>query len=745
MMRRVWTIARQELRGYFDHPTAYVVAIAFLALALFLAFKSLYGSGLATLRPLFDWLPILLSVFVPAATMRALAEERRSRTLEWLTAQPLTDAEIVLGKALGSWMFVLVAISGTLPLAIGVFATSRADPGVLVAEYVGAAFLAALFVAIGVFASSLTRNQVTSFIIGSALSFLLVLIGLPVVQTGLEPAIGAPLARLSVVEHFANISRGVVDARDALYFVSTTLLFVMLAIGAISRQRLSPRGSSYRRLRVGMLVVLALVVVGNALGGRIRGRLDLTRGALYTLAEGTKQLLGDLDDIVQVKLFVSRALPPEVNAQLRDVRDLLADMREASNGTLAVVEVDPDDDEIAKSEATSLGINPIEFNVMRTGEVQMRRAYYGMAIVYGDGRRAMPVIERTDDLEFRMASAIAGLTQKTRPRVAFAHGFGARTANDIEGLSQVLGERYEVGVVALAESLPASLDADSLDALVLAGPTTTLDARTVDHIRRFVDTGGSALLLLDPIVFDRENATPIPVHTGLEAMLEARGVRLQPQILFDLTSHEQLTLGRSGSTNVVVPYPLWPVALPVGANIVTRSLKSLTMAWAGALEILDSSKVEPLLRTSASGGLRSPERPITPDQDWTVPNSDLGVKTVAVAIGAVPSGARGHQGRLIVVSDVSFLDAQFLRANPENMIFLANAVDWLTQNEALIRIRSKERGAPPLVIESESLRSAFQWGNLLGVPLVFALIGAVRAGGRRRRERRRWGDIGGSR
>src|SRR5690606_30301938 len=115
------------------------------------------------------------------------------------------------------------------------------------------------------------------------------------------------------------------------------------------------------------------------------------------LEGGTRDLLGDLDDIVQVKLFASAELPPELQLQLRDVRDLLADMRRASNGNLVVEDVNPDANEDAEAEASALGIYPVEFNVLRDDEFQVRRGYYGLAVVYADRSEVTPVIERTDD------------------------------------------------------------------------------------------------------------------------------------------------------------------------------------------------------------------------------------------------------------------------------------------------------------------------------------------------------------
>ena len=272
MKRSVWTVARGEMRGYFDHPTAYLLAVAFLGLSLFLTFRTLYATGAATLRPFFDLLPILFSVFVPAATMRSLAEERRSGTLNWLSSNPVTETEVVLGKFLGDWTFVLIALAGSLPTALGLLLVSEADPGIMVAQYLGATLLAAQLVALGLWASSLTRNQISAFMVGAMMSFILFLIGLPVVQIGLPPVLSGALARLSLLAHFQNVARGVVDLRDVLYFLSTAGLFLALTTAVLVRDRLSRVRPDYRRLRIASVLAIFLVLGLNLLGGHIRGR-----------------------------------------------------------------------------------------------------------------------------------------------------------------------------------------------------------------------------------------------------------------------------------------------------------------------------------------------------------------------------------------------------------------------------------------------------------------------------------------
>jgi ABC-2 type transport system permease protein len=736
-MRNVWAVARREVRGYFDQPTAYVLVVAFLGITLFLAFRSLYALGAASLRPIFDLLPILLAVFVPAATMRSLAEERRSRTLEWLLAQPVSEMEVVLGKLLGDWIFVMIALAGTMPTAIGVLLVSDADAGIVVAQYLGAALLALQFVALGLWASSFTRNQITAFIVAAAVAFVLFLIGLPIVQIGVPPVIAGGLARLSVLSHFQNVARGVVDLRDVVYFVSTSALFAVLALGSILRERLSHSRAEWRRMRLGAAVVALLVLMVNLLGSYVRGRVDLTSGNLYTLEQGTRDLLAGLDDLVEVKLYASSALPAEMQLQLRDVRDVLADMEGAANGNLLVTEVDPDQDEAAVTEAEELGIYPVDFNVLSEDQFVVRRGYYGLAIRYAERSEVTPVINRTDDLEFRLASAIYDMTTTDRVGLGYMQGFGTQPIGDVPGLMESLGQRYDIRAVDLAgDSAPAVNRAD-VEVLVVRGPTEQLSQTAARRVREFVDSGGAALLLLENAYLDPESAQPLPISTGLEELLRDRGVTMSSTLVADLASSQQVNLGNQGIFQVVVPYPLWPVAGPATDHAITSGLTSLTMAWAAALEVTDSANVTPLWRSSEAASLRSATLPILPNQDWNVPPEELGVRTLAVAVAPAEGDGRG---RLVIVGDATFTEGQFMQF-PGNLAFLANSINWLAQDEALIRIRSKDRTPPNLVLESDLSRNLLKWLNQAGVPVAFILYGLWRVTGRRRRTESRWQEV----
>lgn len=221
-------VMQRELTGYFATPVAYVFLIIFLVMTGIFSFYlgNFYERGFADLDSFFRFHPWLYLFLVPAISMRLWAEERRSGTIELLFTLPLTTYQAVLGKFLAAWFFIGLALVLTIPMWITVNYLGDPDNGVILAAYFGSWLMAGGFLAIGSCMSALTRNQVVAFILSIVVCFLFLLSGLPMVMnlfTGWAPQIVLDgIASLSFLKHFADISKGVIDLRDLVYFVLVT-------------------------------------------------------------------------------------------------------------------------------------------------------------------------------------------------------------------------------------------------------------------------------------------------------------------------------------------------------------------------------------------------------------------------------------------------------------------------------------------------------------------------------------------
>ena len=227
MNTRVNTIKalfRRELASYFATPVAYVFIVIFLMLmgAFTFYIGGFYERGQADLRPFFNFHPWLYLFLVPAIAMRLWAEERKTGTVEFLMTLPLTPLQAVLGKFLAAWAFAGIALALTFPIWITVNYLGDPDNGAIFAGYVGSFLMAGGFLAIGSCVSAFTRNQVIAFVISVVLCFGFLLAGFPLVLdlfSAWAPQIVVDgISSLSFLTHFADISRGVIDLRDLIYF-----------------------------------------------------------------------------------------------------------------------------------------------------------------------------------------------------------------------------------------------------------------------------------------------------------------------------------------------------------------------------------------------------------------------------------------------------------------------------------------------------------------------------------------------
>jgi len=234
-----YCIARRDFQAYFNSPVAYVVLGVFLLVLGYLFFSTLFLAGFASMRGFFSVAPILFVVFGPAITMRLISEERKTGTIEQLLTLPISNFEVVLGKFLAALGIVVVGLLFTLPYVVSVSLLTPADTpfdyGPVIGGYIGLVLLASAFLALGLFASSLTKNQIVAFIIGLALCFFFYFVDKFAV---LMPAqIGAVLEYISVDYHFGNIARGVVDTRDLVYYISLIAIFLVLTERSLRRDK----------------------------------------------------------------------------------------------------------------------------------------------------------------------------------------------------------------------------------------------------------------------------------------------------------------------------------------------------------------------------------------------------------------------------------------------------------------------------------------------------------------------------
>ena len=242
-MRQFLSITKRELISYFATPVAYVFITIFLLLSGLFTFYlgNFFEIGQASLGSFFEWHPWLYLFLVPAITMRLWSEEKKSGTIELLTTLPVSTLNIVLGKFMAAWLFTLLALILTFPMWITVNYLGNPDNGVIMASYIGSLLMSGGYLSIGIFISSLTKNQVIAFIVSVTVCFLFTVSGLPIVldffSNWAGEAITDVIASFSFLANYSDISRGIIDLRTLVYFLSLIFLFLYLNVITLDNSR----------------------------------------------------------------------------------------------------------------------------------------------------------------------------------------------------------------------------------------------------------------------------------------------------------------------------------------------------------------------------------------------------------------------------------------------------------------------------------------------------------------------------
>jgi len=390
-MRQIYSITRKELEGYFGSPMALIFVGAFLAVTLFSFFwiDAFFARGIADVRPLFRWMPVLMIFLVAALTMRQWSEEQRSGTLEVLLTLPVSPIQLVLDKFLAVMALVALSLGLTIFLPITVSVLGNLDWGPVVGGYLAAVLLAAAYAAMGLFVSSRTDNQIVALILTVLLGGLFYLAGSSGVTDFVGESVGEILRAVGSGSRFESIERGVVDVRDLLYYLSLTGIFLALNVVSLESKRWSTgkRTLPQRRAMVATTVlVVANLLLVNVWAFPLHGlRVDLTAQKEYSLSQTTRDLLSNLQEPLVIRGYFSEKTHPLLAPLVPRIRDTLREYEIASGGQAEVEVVDPTQNPDLEAEANQIyGIRPMPFQFAGRYETSIINSYFHILIRYGD-------------------------------------------------------------------------------------------------------------------------------------------------------------------------------------------------------------------------------------------------------------------------------------------------------------------------------------------------------------------------
>ncbi len=390
-MKQTLAIMRKELSIYFGSPMALIFLGVFLAITLFVFFwiDTFFARNIADVRPLFRWMPLLLIFLVSALTMRQWSDEEQRGTLEILLTLPIRPWQLVIGKFLAVMVLIDLALALTLPLPITVSLLGNLDWGPVIGGYLAAILMASAYVAVGLFLSSRTDNQIVALILSTVLCGILYLIGTQNITEFVGDSVGNILRALATGSRFESIERGVIDLRDLMYYVSLALLFLALNILSLDSKRWSIglHTQAYRHnATLGVSLLTLNLLVFNLWFYPLTGiRLDITEQDEYTLSTTTTDILSGLQEPLLIRGYFSERTHPLLSPLVPRIEDMLREYEVASGGQVTLEIVDPSQDPDLEAEANqTYGIRPTPFQVAGQYESALINAYFDVLIRYGD-------------------------------------------------------------------------------------------------------------------------------------------------------------------------------------------------------------------------------------------------------------------------------------------------------------------------------------------------------------------------
>ncbi|MEO8069536.1 MAG: Gldg family protein [Flavobacteriales bacterium] len=739
-MRKTLTIARKELAGYFDSLIAYVLLALFLGFCGFLTWMwpsgNVFVQGTAGLGAFWSAAYWALFIFVPLLTMRALAEERRSGTLDLLLTKAVSDWQIVFGKFIACVALIAVALACTLPYWASIAYLGPADHGAIACGYLALLLMSSAYIAIGIWASSLTNNQVVSALIALvAIFFFHFLFGF--VVDGESGSLALVLQRLSTDAHFASMSRGVIDSRDVLYFISIVLVGLALAEANLAkRSAVRNRG---RVMRFTLLLCLVVVLV-NVLGDSFKFRTDLTDDGRYTLSGATRTMLKELPEPVTVTAYYNEELPAEYAAVREEFRDLLTEFHDAADGKLVFEFVDPSTDDEKKKEAEDAGIRPVQLNIPQKDKFEQMIAYMGATVKMGNRDDLLQVVQG-GSMEHTLGMSVKKVSITKKPTIGYIQGHGEPSLQELPEAYQSLDVLYEIATIPLPDSLSL---ADRFAALLIVDPVDSFPEHHLKVLDETLARGRPILIAYSGLVSDL-NTSPVVAarQSNLVAWLASKGVEVQPTVIVDQQCGQVQIMQQRGNftMQIPIPFPYFPLARRFAEHPITSGLEAVLMQFCSPL--LKSGRADvaftPLVYTSDNCATLQPPQTIDPQRQW----GPVDFPMKALVIGAALEGplAGATKARMVVFSNGRFAvngaQGQQQQLNPDNVNLLVNSVDWLLDDTGLIQLRTKQVNFRPLDAVSDTVRTGLKWANLL-VPILAAVAyGMLRAAWRKRQRRAR--------
>mgnify|MGYP000288950575 CR=1 FL=1 len=787
----MYSLFRKEITTFFGSLTGYLVAFVFLvANGLFLwVFPGNYNildNGYASLDSYFSLAPWIFLFLVPALTMRLFADEKRTGTFEILVTRPLSLFQLVWAKYLAGLVLVLMCLLPTLIYFYSVYSLGNPvgnwDAGASWGSLIGLFCLAAGYVAIGLAASATTDNPVLAFVLALFVSFIAYLGFEFAASLNFSPAVSEMLIGLGINEHYLSVSRGVVDSRDLIYFLS--LIFFFLVVTSLVLQQKQKRWKPQMKK---MVLLMAGLFVLNFLSGAWFFRIDLTTEKRYSLSPISKQLIRQLEAPLKVDIFLEGELPPGFRKLQQALVEKIQDINAYSDYRIRYELVDPyalvstsEEQKQLFDRLVSLGLKPTDLRLQRDEGTVSKLIFPGAVIKYKDYDLGINLLKNNpsiaaeenlnhsvETIEYELMRAFQVLLDDSRPLVAFLSGQGELGEPETRDIRSALSENFEVTDVQARELIRNDL---LPDVLVIADPQEAFSEQGKFGIDQYLMRGGHLLWLVDPVQVSLdslsrgETTLAFPRDLNLNDQLFRYGVRINTNLVQDVECLMiPVNTAPVGSSPKYTPAPWYysPLLQPAQDHVLSRNLNSVKAEFVSTIDtvgndpaiqksvILHTSNYSRSIQTPLAVSLQSidqpPARSLFNEQhlmvgvllegqftsvfqnrmvdDFNPDNLEVlsqskSTKMIVLADGSLIANQVSRRGGQTQILPLGY--DRYSRQTFGNKEFLVNAITYLCDRSGIMSLRSQ--AFQVRLLDKVRIREQRLFWQLLNVLVPLALI-----------------------
>ncbi|MEA2081255.1 MAG: Gldg family protein [Elusimicrobiota bacterium] len=700
----VFAIAKKEFSDYFTSPVAYIILTVLWLVTGWFFTSSIFLIGEVTLAGVTSNLDLLFVFIVPAIAMRLISDEKRFGTIENLLTSPVKAKEVVIGKYLGSLAVILIALAGMAVYPVSLSFLGRLDWGYVFGVFAGYFMLAGMYLAAGLFASSVTAANVSAYLISFVMCFAFFMIGK--VMAFMPDFLQGPLSFIAADTHLANISKGVVDMRDVMYFASFSALFLVLSEWRISAFKKKRNTASF--------IFLGMLVVANYFSSYYFFRIDMTASKSYSLSKASKKTAKAFEEPVFIKAYFNDDLPAQYMNVKNYLSDLLQEYKSYNRAKIKYEFKDPSGNPGIMKEAGAAGLFSVQFTKIAADKYEVNDGYMGLVMYYGDRKEVIPYVKDTSGLEYMLTSSFKKLLDPRRRKIALIKAFGSLDFAENAELEALIKENYDI------EEIKPGDSADGFSAALLISPRDEMKDAGLEWFHS-ISEKLPAGIFVDRLTVPSDTFYGVKNKCDFAKLLAPYGVKLYDGTVLDEQNQRIGVQQQRGWFTIsnIVNYPPLVAVTNFSKSPVSSRMERAVLPYVSAFEIDKStvSGVEAFVFSSKKSWLDT-ITVFNPLQKFIKPvNAPQGPFALGVTVVKEPL-------RLVVLGTSRFIDSTVAK-DRSNLSFFLNVVDWLVQDTDLIEIRNKGVTFRPLKKISDSRRMLFKYINIFGSSLVLLFAGLI--------------------